>query len=293
MDDGRQGVIPVGRLSPGGQWDQTWIDDLFANRLYPTGLEFQRFDGYPPNVDGCVLIVPGRYWAKRCNEISEAISRYQWVLFIRASDEEDELDVDRIVHPNVKFWLQTPRTDRKYPEGARFIGEGYTPHTRYSGSVPEKYLDVFLSGQNTHTRRDECFKALKPAGRQRVEQTAGFTQGMDPVEYAECMYAAKVAPCPSGAVTPDSFRLYEALEAHAVPIADDVSPTYASEGFWWMLFPTAPFPILTNYSDLPGYIEDVLADWPASGNRVAVWWMRQKRAMAQWLVDDLTELGAL
>lgn len=285
-------MIPVARLAPGNQFDQTLLDDLFDNRLYPTGLEFKRFDGYPPHVDGCVLLVPGRYWAKRCTEISEAISRYQWVLFIRTGDEEDELDIDRIVHSNVKFWLQTPRADRKYPD-CRFIGIGYTPHTRFYGPPPEKNLDVFLSAQNTHTRRAECFNALKPAERQRVEQTSGFTEGMSPVEYAECMSAAKVAPCPSGAVSPESFRLYEALEAHAVPIADDISPTHDSAGYWNALFPDAPFPIISDYVNLPGYIQDQLKAWPANANRITAWWMKTKRTYAHWLRDDLEELGAL
>lgn len=284
-------MIPVGRLAPGGQWDQTLLDDLFDNRLYPTGLEFKRVEGYP-NSDGCVLIVPGRYWHDRVDDVRLAVKGYDWVLAIRVGDEEDLFDISKVTHPNIKWWIQTPRVGRDYGD-ARFVGIGYTPHARFSGSPPEKYLDVFLSGQNTHARRAECFAALKPGDRRRVEQTSGFTEGMDPVEYAECMYGAQVAPAPSGAVSPDSFRLYEALEAHAVPIADDVSPTYPSEGFWRSLYPDAPFPILANYADLPGYVGDVLADWPASANRVAVWWMREKRRMAMGLVDDLKALGAL
>src|SRR5690606_17328194 len=109
---------------------------------------------------------------------------------------------------------------------------------------------------------------------------------------ARKMNSAKVAPAPSGAVSPDSFRLYEALQSHNVPVADDVSPVYDSHGYWKMLFPDAPFPIIEDYADLPGYVEDQLALWPANANRVAAWWMRQKRAMCLWLRDDLESLGA-
>ena len=35
-------------------------------------------------------------------------------------------------------------------------------------------------------------------------------------------------PCPSGPATPDSFRLWEALEAGCVPIADGYAPAAAA-----------------------------------------------------------------
>jgi hypothetical protein len=283
-------MIRVGRLAPANQWDQTMLDELFANRLYPTGLDFTRSEGYPAKADGCILLIPGQYWHGHEGEISSAIARYTWVLGVRTGDEEDLFDITKVDHPNIKWWLQTPRRDHD----TRLMGIGFPPHfTNLPEDVPEKNIDVFLSGQNTHSRRQECFAALKPLERCRVEQTEGFTQGMDPVEYTACMTSAKVAPCPSGAVSPDSFRVYEALEAHAIPIADDRSPDYDSSGFWKMLFPDAPFPIITNYSDLPGWTEDLIAGWPANANRITAWWMQQKRRYAQWLRDDLEALGAL
>jgi hypothetical protein len=158
-------------------------------------------------------------------------------------------------------------------------------------------LDVFMSAQNTHVRRNECFDALEGdlpgVALKFVNATEGFTQGLDPATYVQQMRYTKVAPAPSGAQCPDSFRVWEALESHAVPIADDISPVYDSQGFWDMLLPGAPFPILTDYADLPGLIEDVLTDWPARANRVTAWYMRYKRQMATDLVTDLRELGAL
>jgi hypothetical protein len=54
--------------------------------------------------------------------------------------------------------------------------------------------------------------------------TKGFTQG-DPHDlYYRQMADAKVAPAPSGPETPDSFRLFEALESGCVPIADTRVP---------------------------------------------------------------------
>lgn len=286
-------MIPVGRLAPGNQWDQNLLDRLFDNTLHPTGLTFQRIEGFP-KADGCVLIIPGRYWATGMDVISEAVAEYEWLLLMRCGDEEDEFDVGEIRHPNARFWVQTPRADRDYGD-ARLFGVGFPPHFNdLKPDPPHKDLDVFLSAQNTHDRRRQCFAQLPVDGSGRfVRATEGFTAGMPHHAYMGMMRDAKTAPAPSGAVSPDSFRLYEALEAHTVPIADDVSPAYDSRGYWRSLFPDVSFPVLTDYQDLPGYLDDVLRDWPRIGNRVTAWWMRQKRRYAEWMVEDLKALGAL
>jgi len=288
-------VIHVGKLAPFNQWDQTMLDDLFANRLYPTGLDFTRREGFPSSdkIDGCILIIPGRYWSSRGNQISESIARYQWVLAIRTGDEENELDPYQVYHPNLKWWVQTPKVGFTYEPGTRFFGVGYTPEFRQPRRH-QRVCDVFLSAQDTHARRHECFAALADTkGVKMVQRTAGFTKGMEPAEYALWMGSAKVAPAPSGAVSPDSFRLYEALQSHCVPIADDVSPVYDSRGYWNLVHPDAPFPVIANYQDLPGYVADQLTAWPANANRIAAWWMGYKRSMSRWLTEDLTALGAL
>jgi hypothetical protein len=289
-------VIHVGRLAPFQQWDQNLIDQLVANRLYPTGLDFKRSDGYP-NSHGCILIIPGRYWAAHTDQISDAISTYEWVLAFRTSDEEDLFDIAKVRHHNLRWWVQTPRTDRDYGD-ARLFGVGFPPHfNKLPATAPDKDLDLFLSAQRTHARRDQAFDALErvQTNNTLIEETDGFTRGMIASAYVDGMMRAKVAPAPSGAVSPDSFRLFEALQAHCAPIADDVSPlaTYDSAGYWRRLFPDAPFAILTDYGALPGYVGDMLNDWPRCANRVAAWWIRQKRQYAMWLRQDLEELGAL
>ena len=277
-------MIHVGRLAPKDQWDQNMLDLLFANDLYYTGLDFKRDEGYPTGVDGCVLIIPGRYWFNRTNEISEAISRYDWVLAIRVGDEEDLFEPDRVYHRNIRWWVQSPKPGVDYGDAFLF-GVGFPPHFN---DVPflERGTAVFLSAQNTHDRRHECFTALETVTlRKLVAETQGFTQGMNPNRYVTCMGAAKIAPAPSGPVTGDNFRLYEALESHTVPIADN-------KDFWLTVFPDAPFPIVDSYDQLPGYINDQAEQWPANSNRITAWWMHQKRLMTKQLRNDLDALAA-
>lgn len=289
-------MITVGRLEPYDQWDQNLLDRLFANTLYPTGLKFLRVDHYP-QAEGCVLIIPGRYWdgAGQAKEISRSLRRYRWVLAMRTGDEADEFDIALIKHPNIRWWVQTPRADRRYGEARRF-GVGFPAHFNdLPATPPDKDIPVFLAGQNTHSRRHQAFAATAQIEGAQVVPTRGFTQGMAPQDYRDRMVRAAVVPCPSGVFSPDSFRVYEALEAHAIPIADDVSPSadYDSRGYWHQTLGAPPFPILTDYDSLPGWTADLLQAWPGNANRITAWWMRLKRTYARWLVEDLYLLGAL
>lgn len=289
-------AITVGRLEPYSQWDQNMLDRLFANLLYPTGVDFIRTDHYP-DTEGCVLLIPGQYWVDQIEEVSKSLERYSWVLAMRTGDERDAFDISRVQHPNIRWWVQTPRPDRIYNvHNARLFGVGFTPHfNELPAEVPDKNIPVFLAGQNNHDRRHQAFAAVAQVEGSVSFPTRGFTQGMEPEVYRDHMLRARVVPAPSGVFSPDSFRIYEALEAHSVPIADDISPVrgYDSRGYWSSVLPNPPFPILTDYQNLPGWCRDVLQSWPGNANRITAWWMRQKREYARWLVEDLIGLGAM
>ena len=281
----------MGHIAPSDCWDQHFVKLLTSNRLSPTGLNFTDHAGYPNVDDGCILVVPGAYWVNQIYRINEAIERYRWVLLIKVSDEYDRFDIARVVHPNIKFWVQTPAKD--YGD-ARLFGCGFPPHFNNLTAKP-KDLDLFLSAQRTHIRRDQAFDALEKirTNKMLINQTEGFTRGLTPTEYVDAMLRAKVAPAPSGVFSPDSFRLYEALEAGVVPIADDVSPQCDGAGYWKRLFPDAPFPVLTDYADLPSMVDEALSGWPGNAQEITAWWARQKHRYAQGLVEDLEALGAL
>jgi hypothetical protein len=296
---------------------------LWTNNQFRTGLDFAVSEhGNPPENEaaepgdvklddlpattGVILIIPGRYWHRCTDEITRAIARYQWVLAIKTGDEEDLFDIHKIVHPNIRWWVQTPRTDRDYGDVRKF-GVGWTPrfncpqHSPPDVPVPGHpahgtHTDVFLSAQNTHPRRFDAFASMNcMPGMQVIQhQTAGFTQGLSPELYMQYMINSKIALAPAGPDTPDTFRLYEALQSHCVPIADDIcanTHSYDSRGYWEMIFPDAPFPVLTNWQDAPGIVRREVADYPRNANRIAAWWMRRKRDYIRWLHKDLELLG--
>lgn len=282
--------------------DHFMLMDIFANVNWnPVGnLDYNIIDTFEEATqDGVVAIIPGA--SQDAEEINEKLKLYKWVLLIIVSDEENLFELDKIGHPNLILWVQTPRANVQY-KNARVFGVGYAFSRqfvhKYKKQYSEKSEDVFISGQNTHKRRRTIFKKLHTYAEEnqdknvQIFETEGFTQGMKSPEYYKHIANAKVVPCPSGVVSPDSFRLYEALEFGAIPIADDISPDidYDSTGYWNKVLPNAPFPTLKN-NKIASLIDKALNNFPQYSNDVFSWWIKQKRQFSYDLIDDIRSIA--
>jgi len=251
--------------TPGDFWDQQLLLDIF-----------------PEHREYAVDIISGRYY-KQFEQ-----PKYH-KNFIVTGDEEGVFpygDVD----PEV-MWVQSPPMTIDKSKVDRFFPIGYAPGTREELAkmgLPIKVLRWFFSGQSTHKRRKECIKALKTKDDGFLLETKGFTQGLDRHEYMLGLHGAMVAPCPSGAVIPDTFRLYEALEAGCYPIVDGLDPKGGSKGYWEFLFDgDVPFTVLDDWADLPGTIDYFCDTYPKHQNECSAWWQLYKRDLRYNLMEDL------
>lgn len=274
--------------------DQLMLRDLLTNSMWiPTnGFEFNETT-LDKVTEGAVIVVPGAvHTARRINMI---ISQWKWAVVIMVSDETNIFEIDKLKHSNMKLWVQTPRADINCDATLFGVGYGYAREyaPRYLQEYSEKTFDVFISGQNTHARRNvifdrlNSFKNLHKDKTVIINETAGFTQGFSQQYYFSCMANAKVVPCPSGAFSPDSFRLYEALEYGCIPIADEKSPKeeHDSEGYWDKLF-DSPIPILRD-DNLTPLLKNALTDTKQKANSIYAWWQQQKREYAYKLHQDI------
>ena len=280
-------------------------DDQHIVELIAPGDRYTHTTDPPPAGEGAVVVVPARYHTPA--EINDLIAPLPWVVLILTSDEESTFDANALsfvanpaAHPNLALWVMTPRPDRTYPHGTRFIGEGFNPATRPALKAhgdTDRRTDVYLSGQDTHSRRHDLFRALANCQRPwRLDVTAteGFMQGHPRDEYLARMAQAKVALCPSGPATPDSFRLYEALEAGCVPLADETAPgAYPNRGYWEMVAPGHPFELVPHWGEFEKYVATALHRWPEKAAECQAWWVRHKRTMRRWLADDVARLSGL
>lgn len=281
-----------------GYWDQGLLERIMDRTVWRpvNALTFEHHDGFDtlPTGRGAVVVVPAQHHAdvELVDRLNHDISSLPWCLLILTGDECSLFPWRALHHPNMRLWIMTPRREIHQQSGARFIGEGWhadTPDTLAAGT-PNKTLDWFFAGQVTHPRRSQCARILQTLHDGELIQTEGFTLGLDRHDYLHRMAAAKVAPAPSGPGTPDSFRLYEALEAGALPIADARCPNRHNDRYWQLVYGDVPFPIIDDWADLPDVIDLALQAWPAPANRASAWWQQYKRQLAYDLDDDIRAL---
>lgn len=303
-------VIPVVWLSydpeVGGRnyWDMGMLEDIYSNRMWRTGYDFEHYDDHKiPDVEGAVIIFPARNQVKFLERLNEDIAKLKWVVLMLTGDEEAAFPVEDVKHDNIEIWVMSPRPGRhdKYHK----LGTGYPPqlHKNMPEHAPDKDLDYFFAGQVTHERRKECANILTEMDIAKESNnlngeflfTEGFTQGFTHAEYFNKLSRAKVAPAPSGPETPDSFRLFEALEAGCMPIADTRVPKGDFPDDYWTFFfdEIPPFPVITEWEYLPGWTRDQIDLYPSKHNRIQVWWLWKKRAMALKVKEQIQRLSGV
>lgn len=253
-----------------GYWDQTFIADLL--------------DSLPVDSEREVFVIPGAYQFDVVDDINVTINKYAKVLVFITSDEEGNFPIDKLKHPDMYVYCQYGVSDN-----VENMPLGYTPETRVRlGSLGylEKTVPYFFSGQINHVRRRQMGEVLYKYDdtHQYFYPTEGFAQGMSPSEYFICMARANSVPCPPGNLTQDSFRVYEALEAGAVPLVDRFS-AQGNGDYWDKLFPDTPLPIYASAQELVSKIE--LAQDPALRNKVFAWWIAKKMKIRQDLKEKL------
>lgn len=265
------------------QWDIGFLKDYLTGRLWKTPY-WQDFvitqTDFIPTGEAGIVVLPARHHAGREQEINDELFQLERVVLFLLGDEEADFNVKKIKHPNIQIWVQNPHPD-KHDSYLR-LGTGYPPQSHNHAKYEEKDIPVFFSGQITHNRRTEMQEAIE-ASNYAIEAnyTDGFTKGLDHPTYYNMMSRAKIALCPSGAVVPDSFRLFEALEYMAVPIADEVNPTNTINGYWdWLFNQITPFPKIHEWHNLEAVIDEINEQMPELLHKQTAWWLKYKRDFA-------------
>jgi hypothetical protein len=248
---------------------------------------------------GAVVIVHGGRQPGSIDRLNRDIEPLKFVLLIVLGDEESSFPVEQIEHPRKKIWIQEPMVGR-HEFCDRFLLDGYTPQTQlFKQMMPwaktnnRRELDWFFAGQVTHERRRQCVHALQHLdwGGFFVE-TKGYCQGISLQEYHSWLACAKIVPCPSGPMSPDSARVCEALEMGAIPILDDLSPTRHKSGFWQLVLgKNHPLPVITQWWQLSLCIKEICAQWETKSAEVQNWWMAYKKDFTTWLHKDWFDLS--
>ncbi len=124
-------------------------------------------------------------------------------------------------------------------------------------------------------------ESLKDTEGGYLNQTAGFTQGLNRSDYYELLNRSITVPAPAGPLTLDSFRAFEALEAGAIPILDGVCPVACDGDLYWnsILGVGHPLPVVRHWEEAIPLIEDNSDRWPTENIKVYSWWQMHKREL--------------
>lgn len=253
-------------------WDQTLLKDLLSSN------EFVASDTL---CDGCIVIVPGANNKDNVEHINRDLAPFKDITLIVTSDEESLFPIDLITSVERKFVM--------YPRDgvdALPFPIGYTPHTRPNITGRKVTLrDGYFSGQNTHKRRQECVDVISTLDDVLVRTSEGFSQGVDPKDYMQELDQSKIIFCPGGPFSPDSFRLYEALEAGSIPMVDQKSGYVEySSGFWTHMFGADPaFEVVTEWEHIIPWYKNNLTSWITKSNISYSWWQLQKLRLKRQL----------
>ena len=268
------------------QWDFGMLESF----LNESGFEIKLATKLP-KTERAVVVIPARHHAGLEPEVNKHLKKIDHVVLFLMGDEEAEYDVEQVDHPSIHIWIQNPHIGKH--DDYNKIGTGFPVHYKKildNMPTPEKTLDIFYAGQMTHQRRVELNDALvmMPANNIKYISTRGFTQGIGHEEYAEQMTRAKIAPAPSGAVIPDSFRLFEALEAMAIPIADERTASGEIMYYWdWLFGMITPFPKIQDWTALQSYkIEIMENDYVHTMHRITAWYIMWKRNCKNKILDQ-------
>lgn len=294
---------------PRGYWDMGMLEDIFSGKMWQpaTSYKFVTFEDWElyehsnlHSTDGAVVVIPARDQQSYVKEINKRLAGLKWVVLILTGDEEATFPVEKIKHQNIFIWVMSPRPDRH--DSYSKLGTGYPPQARefipqYQQVAYDRPMDYFFAGQITHNRRVQMARQVALIEEFRHANkldgvfigTQGFTQGETPEQYYYHMAGAKVAFAPSGPETPDSFRLFEALEAGCVPLADTRDPkgVFPDDYWQWFFEGDVPFPVITKYANLQGYTIDTAKNYIPVSNKTFAWWQNYKRDLCYRLMKQV------
>jgi len=285
-----------------GMWDHGIVAEFLNGTLYGAGLVPRDFDerltrDHPG--EGSVLVVCGGAYREQASTIVEHLNSYPWSVCILTSDEGHGFQWQVLpTGANRSTWVQYPcpgvhdLIPLRLPTGFRCDTRS-TLQVARSVSRARDYVWSF-AGQVQHEFRRECVRqaqALTRPGHLFVSNK-GFASGYPYQEYVDILLRSQTVLCPAGSDSPDSFRVYEALEAGALPICDRRMPTWSKEQDYWQFLwgEQPPYPVVDHWSELPEVLNSVVGSQHII-NRSAAWWIGKKRQMAWSLSDDITRFA--
>lgn len=266
--------------------EQIMLNDLLQDKV--------EFTDSTEGLDGAVIAIRACDNMRYVNKLNEEISKLKWCVIIVTGNENVSNFHTAIKHPNCKVWLQTPEIE---DQADRFLGFGYPTEDIKDfdrGVIRSRPYLVSFAGQVNHIRRRQAVENVRIMKNHFIFETPGFNQGMAYNDYREMLLSSKIVACPGGPETPDTFRVYEALEAGCIPIVDLVSARNAENytgNYWEKVFEFCPLPVIYHWETLPIVVEEIMQNYLKVRDEVQEWWVHAKLDIPLSLIEHVEEIS--
>ena len=268
-------------------------DTALFEDFFPRGQHqyVNSFDDLPSDT-GAIVVLNGENTDAQKTVVAEKIKTLPWVVLFSIQDGNARLHLEEFQHPNMRIWVHAAKKGRH--DDYRHVPVGYAHSFRYSAVDATKTLDWLFIGRN-HPELPEWTRALNSlVGGVPTERCVWSNQGIlipdrphnmvSDDEYVRLMCSAKIVICrPPGLRLFETGRVYEALEAGAIPIA--------CPGDWeYVLGEQPPFPI-TDAANLETCLQSTLRTWPERVLEIQDWWKSYKARLKVELVNDIEKIN--
>lgn len=271
-----------------GNWDHGLLDSVFSR--YPELFKIHNSKRLL-YADRAIIIVSGKPQAQPLRLYLET---FKSGIVILTSEEDSYFDWESAIPSHLEVWTQYWVPAREAVKERLLLGAPKRINEyKINFHLPKKYLWSFV-GQCQNPFRQQCVEVLKSLDGGFIQVPEFFgglgKDGMEYQEYLDIMCQSKYVICPSGSMSVDSFRLYEAMECGAIPIADMKSPRENHiKGFnWWReVYPQNQVYCVSTWNDLDAkwFEEKYYADRLKSIN----WWFDYKMKLHNKLIKIANE----
>jgi hypothetical protein len=238
----------------GYPWGRNWLLEL----LPPNSVEIHTYKpGEVPEIEEtCLICTNAGAGNAYIAELRSHGCRFGVILM---SDECLTEKLDYMEDPNCVFLARNYVHPGLLANPKTFVfglgwQNGYETHANaHIRATDRKYVWGFAGSLKTD--REKALKALEAFEPHRTHIFKEFNdpEYLAPKEYAEVLNDCMFVPAPCGGASNDSFRIYEALEAGAIPVVlKNAEPLIIEPSYWHAVFrmePTLPFVVADSWEE--------------------------------------------
>ena len=261
-----------------GHWEYEWIEYLFQNIPHRTidNLDHSQY------IDNSVLI-ESICWAPYHNEYCKEMKRrgYKFGL-MHLTDENSITDASSYADCNfvLRNYYRAGMADHvlQVPLG---YNSGFNEHTDNNPIInrPLTWSSVLRRWDGNRQQMAQQMQQM-PYGKLYVAEQMG--PSLSPADMSRIYRDSIFVICPNGALTPDSFRVTEALQAGCIPVVQ-------KSDYWFKAYgPDFPAVQVDDWANTPTVLFNMLLSAKGLEEKrlqCDTWWTKTKAAAVQGVTD--------